>query len=143
MTGFNISFINNELLSLPEGSSVDAEGRKVVGTGDQRAIEGHSLNSFYMIRYKGINSETGDAEWFTKDGEVTTNPSSADRVIVGKGNPDFFGGLTNTFTYKGFELNAFLQFVSGNKVLLDELSFLEEIGEIGSASCRERVCQYV
>src|SRR3546814_18198290 len=81
-----------------------------------------------MIRYKGINSETGDAEWFTKDVEVTTNPSSADRVIVGKGNPDFFGGLTNTFTYKGFELNAFLQFVSGNKVLLVELSFLEEIG---------------
>src|SRR3546814_7262627 len=81
-----------------------------------------------MIRYKGINSETSDAEWFTKDGEVTTNPSSADRVIVGKGNPDFFGGLTTTFTYKGFELNAFLQFVSGNKVLLDELSFLDEIG---------------
>lgn len=127
-TGFNISFIKNEILSLPEGSSVDAEGRKVVGTGDQRAIEGHSLNSFYMIRYKGINSETGDAEWLTKDGEATTNPTAADRVIVGKGDPDFFGGLTNTFTYKGFELNAFLQFVSGNKVLLNELSFLEEIG---------------
>src|SRR3546814_17910628 len=107
--------------ALPEGGSVDAEGRKVVGTGDQRAIEGHSLNSFYMIRYKGINSETGDAEWFTKDGEVTTNPSSADRVLVGIGNPAFFGGLPNTFTSKGFELNAFIRFVSCNSFLLDAI----------------------
>lgn len=126
-TGFNISFIKNKILSLPEGSSVDAEGRRIVGAGSQRAIEGHSLNSFYMIRYKGVNPETGDAEWLTKDGTPTTDPTADDRVIVGKGDPDFFGGLTNTFTYKGFELNAFLQFVSGNKLLLDELSFLEDV----------------
>ncbi len=126
-TGFNISFIKNKILSLPEGSSVDAEGRRIVGAGSQRAIEGHSLNSFYMIRYKGVNPETGDAEWLKKDGTPTTSPTADDRVIVGKGDPDFFGGLTNTFTYKGFELNAFLQFVSGNKLLLDELSFLEDV----------------
>lgn len=126
-TGFNISFIKNKILSLPEGSSVDAEGRRIVGAGSQRAIEGHSLNSFYMIRYKGVNPETGDAEWLKKDGTPTTSPTADDRVIVGKGDPDFFGGLTNTFTYKGFELNAFLQFVSGNKLLLDELRFLEDV----------------
>lgn len=126
-TGFNISFIKNKILSLPEGSSVDAEGRRIIGAGSQRAIEGHSLNSFYMIRYKGVNPETGDAEWLKKDGTPTTSPTADDRVIVGKGDPDFFGGLTNTFTYKGFELNAFLQFVSGNKLLLDELRFLEDV----------------
>ena len=37
-------------------------------------------------------------------------------MILGNANPKFSGGLTNTFSYKGIELSAFLQFVSGNKV---------------------------
>ena len=35
---------------------------------------------------------------------VTSNVNEADRVVVGKGYPDWFGGLTNTFNYKGIEL---------------------------------------
>lgn len=45
------------------------------------------------------------------DGRVTT----ADRVVLGNIQPSYFGGIGNTFSYKGFELTAFFQFVKGSK----------------------------
>jgi hypothetical protein len=35
---------------------------------------------------------------------------------VGDPNPDFYGGFTNHFSYKGFDLDIQCQFVSGNDV---------------------------
>jgi hypothetical protein len=81
-----------------------------------------------MIRYAGINPETGDAEWFKKSGERTTTPLAADRVIVGSAIPDFTGGITNTFRFKGFELMAFFNYSYGNKVLISGLGFTENMG---------------
>lgn len=46
------------------------------------------------------------------DGEITTD----DRQIIGNTNPKHFGGLTNTFTYKNFDLSIFLNWSSGNDV---------------------------
>ncbi|MEO7963514.1 MAG: SusC/RagA family TonB-linked outer membrane protein, partial [Gemmatimonadaceae bacterium] len=38
------------------------------------------------------------------------------RTIVGSPHPKYFGGFTNTFAWKGFDLRSFLQFTQGNKV---------------------------
>lgn len=123
-TSFNIAFNKNKVLSLPQNP--DEDGRNFVqGNSVQRAITGYSKNSFYLIRYNGINPQTGNAEWLKKDGTVTTTPTSADRVIVGKGDPDFQGGITNTFTYKNFDLSAFFNFTYGNDVYLDGLTFTD------------------
>lgn len=46
------------------------------------------------------------------DDEIT----SEDREVIGNANPKLYGGLTNTFTYKGFDLSVFLNFSIGNKV---------------------------
>ena len=46
-----------------------------------------------------------------KDGTIT----SADRIIVNN-QPKFIAGLTNTFSYGGFDLTIFLQTVYGNKI---------------------------
>lgn len=40
-----------------------------------------------------------------------------DRVVLGNPNPLFVGGFSNTFTYKGFDLNVFLQFNYGAKIM--------------------------
>ncbi len=123
-TSFNIGFNKNTVVSLPENK--DPEGRNFIsGSTAQRAIVGESRNSFYLIRYKGINPATGDAEWFKKDGTVTTTPVAADRVITGHADPDFIGGFTNSFRYKAFDLSAFFNFAYGNKVLIDGLRFTE------------------
>jgi len=125
-TNFNIGFNKNTVLSLPENK--DPEGRNFIsGSTAQRAVVGHSRNSFYLIRYKGINPATGDAEWFKKDGSVTTAPVAADRVLAGHADPDFVGGFTNNLRYKAFDFSAFFNFAYGNKVLIDGLRFTENV----------------
>jgi TonB-linked SusC/RagA family outer membrane protein len=124
-TNLNMGFLNNKVTSLPDDNK-DPEGNNFVsGTSSQRAIQGHSLNTFYLIRYKGINPETGHAEWLKKNGEVTTAPTADDRVIVGSAIPKFTGGWNNSFSYGNFELNMLFSFVSGNMIMRDERRFTE------------------
>ena len=124
-TSLNIGFNENEVISLP-GASIDDEGRRFVnGTSSQRAIEGYSVNTFYLIRYKGVNPETGDAEWLDKNGNPTTSPTADDRVIVGDANPDFTGGFRNTLTWKNWDLNVFFNFSYGNDIMIDGLRFTD------------------
>jgi TonB-linked SusC/RagA family outer membrane protein len=56
------------------------------------------------------------------DGKIT---QSADRVILGNAQPKFTGGITNTFSYKGFDLSVFLQTSYGNKIYNAERAVLE------------------
>ena len=62
-------------------------------------------------------------------GNLTGNPdgliNADDQTYIGDPNPDFFGGLSNTFSFKGFELSAFLQFSSGNDVYNATIPFYE------------------
>lgn len=49
-----------------------------------------------------------------KDG----NPvwSTDDRTVIGNANPDFVGGMNNTFRYKGFDMSVFVNFSVGGDV---------------------------
>ncbi|NNK28773.1 MAG: TonB-dependent receptor [Flavobacteriaceae bacterium] len=121
-TSLNLGFNTNEVISLP-GANLDSEGRRFIEPetafgSNQRAIEGHSINTFYMIRYKGVNPDTGDAEWLDRDGNPTTTPTASDRVIVGDASPDLVGGFRNTVTYKHWDLNFFFNFSLGNDIYL-------------------------
>lgn len=40
-----------------------------------------------------------------------------DRTVIGNANPDFYGGITNNFSYKGFDLSVFFAFSYGAEVL--------------------------
>ena len=59
-------------------------------------------------RYRGSH-HCAAPTWTDVDGDGVFNPN-LDRKIVGTANPDFFGGLTNTVTYKNFDLMFFLQY---------------------------------
>lgn len=123
-TSFNIAFNKNRVTSLPKNP--DEDGRNfLTGSSVQRAIVGQSKNSFYLIRYNGINPQTGNAEWLKKDGTTTTSPTAADRVIVGKADPDFQGGITNSFKYKNLDFSAFFNFSYGNDVYVQGLTFTD------------------
>lgn len=58
-------------------------------------------------------AQAGDVKLadINKDGKIDDN----DRVIQGQTSPKWIGGLTNTFTYKNFTLNIFIQTVQGIK----------------------------
>lgn len=139
-TSFNFGYLKNTVLSLP--TNKDEEGRDhLVISGAQRAIVGFSRNTFYMIRYIGVNPATGDAEWLNKDGKPTTTPVAADRKVVGSAIPKFTGGFTNSFRFRDFDLSAFFNFAYGNKVLISGLEFTENLGT-GSFNKSPKVLDY-
>mgnify|MGYP000009535141 FL=1 len=47
------------------------------------------------------------------DGKITTG----DKTIIGDANPDFTGGMTNSFSYKGFQLDVACDWVVGNDIM--------------------------
>lgn len=76
-----------------------------------------------MPYLKGSNRENvkpGDAKYKPTAGEVDAdgNPvwGTNDRTVIGNAAPNFTGGWNNTFTYKGFDLTIFMNFVVGNDV---------------------------
>ncbi|WP_134088029.1 TonB-dependent receptor [Olivibacter sp. XZL3] len=95
--------------------------------------EGSPLYSFWVYNQLYVDPQTGDAvyEDVNNDGRITT----ADRKIMGSIWPDFFGGLTNTLTYKGFDASAFLVFSYGNEIYNHNRFF----GEGGGARDAARV----
>ncbi len=130
-TSFNISFIDNRVNKLNEDAATDPQGRRIIDGAIQRAIEGESLNNFYLIRYVGVNSQTGDAEWLDANGNITNNPGSGDRVVVGSPLPDFSGGMTNTIRYKNFDLSFLMNYSYGNDIVVDGLRFADGNDAIG------------
>jgi len=135
-TNFNISFNKNKILEL------GGEAYKDVGAGDghlktgsvHRLIVGEPIGLFYGYIFDGIFKDQGELDagpksptnWIGgrryKDlGSATGEPdgkvdANYDRTVIGDPNPDFFGGMTNSFLYKGFELNIFLQYCFGNDI---------------------------
>jgi TonB-dependent starch-binding outer membrane protein SusC len=65
--------------------------------------------------FLGVDPGTGNAIYqdVNNDGELTAE----DGTVIGDAQPDFFGGFTNTWSYKGFELSLFLQFSYGNEMI--------------------------
>jgi TonB-dependent starch-binding outer membrane protein SusC len=95
--------------------------------------EGHPLYSFWVYKEKGVDPQTGNIiyEEVVDDGKITTE----DRQLYGSIWPDFFGGITNNLTYKGFDLSVFFSFQYGNEIYNHNRFF----GEGGGARDAARV----
>lgn len=109
-TNFNISFNNNKIEKLASDISLGASGRNI-----SILRQGYSTNSFQLYKQLYVDPQTGNAvyEDVNGDGLIT----SADRQIVGNALPKYTGGLTNNFTFKGFDLSFFFYFQQGNKIM--------------------------
>lgn len=84
------------------------------------------------IPYHGDRSTVKPGMWKFKniddsDDVITEN----DKTIIGNANPKFYGGLNNTFTYKGFDLSVFLTFSYGNEVLNATKLINSRVGSLG------------
>ncbi|MCF0062826.1 TonB-dependent receptor [Dyadobacter chenwenxiniae] len=127
-TDFVFSTNKNKVLSLGPGVSQVISGNSI-------AQVGSPIGSFLVLKADGIFQTGDDIANLPKflasdragsqryvdisgpngvpDGTIT---QAHDRVIVGNAQPKFLYGLTNNFTFKGFDLNVLLQGQSGNKV---------------------------
>lgn len=109
-TDFNIASNRNKVLKLYNGEPFIATS---IG-GVSRVEEGHPLGAFYTLEFLGVDPETGDATFTDVNGDGRY--TAADHKIVGNPHPDYFGGLRNQLSWKGFDLNTFLQYSIGNDV---------------------------
>lgn len=149
-SSFNISFNNNKVLSLDGRDQILAG----VGNGDLQINNpillkvGEPLGNFYGRVMDGIFQNTAEiansAQKTAKPGDIRYQDLNGDgiindndRSVIGNGYAKFFGGLDNTFIFKNFDLNIFLQGSFGNEIL--NLSRLELYSLNGQNQAREVV----
>lgn len=103
-TNFNIAFLKNELTKLYDTITAISNTRRV----------GYPLTIWYRPRYAGVNAANGRPMWYDVNGNITYLIGGADNVPTNKGwQSDYFGGFSNTFSYKGFELNVLFHYDMG------------------------------
>lgn len=61
--------------------------------------------------------QPGDPKYKKLTDDGTNKITDADRTVIGNGHPKHTGGFSNNFTYRGWDLNIFLQWSYGNDVL--------------------------
>lgn len=110
------------------GKVTDINGQIIEGgvSNMNRVMEGENVGVFFAPEYAGVDPATGDALFVLNttnpDGTIdrSTVPNAdynrAQRVVVGDPNPDYIGGFTNNFSYKGFDLSVFFNGVFGNDI---------------------------
>ncbi len=137
--GLNIARNRNEVVSLvPQGAVVNSSGTTVHGTGSQVLAVGYPMGSFFGYEYNSIiqnqqridelnaiakakgNSYydgnmlfVGQLEY--KDCNDDGIINSKDQTILGSPDPDLFGGISASLTWKKFNLFANFGYQIGGK----------------------------
>lgn len=113
-TDFNISFNKNEVTDL-KYTDVYYFGRIYSNNQDVSIVrKGLPLGSFFGYVSEGVNPETGNLKYKDLNNNGIFDPG--DRTVIGNAQPDFVFGLTNNFSWKGFDLNIFIQGSYGNDI---------------------------
>ena len=113
-TSLNFSTNRNKILDLYGDKKSDIGNRWFIG---------HPVNVVYDYKKVGVWQQgenpsnvdptaiPGDLKF--ADVNNDHNITAADEVIIGQSNPKWIGGITNTFHYRDFSLNIFIQTVQG------------------------------
>jgi TonB-dependent starch-binding outer membrane protein SusC len=129
----NFTYNKNTVTSLPEGQDniLQPDGISVLKTGKP-------ANTLYLVKYAGVDPANGDPLYFKKDGKTITNAYSPDdNIYLGTSDAPYFGGLTNTFNYKGIELQVFWVYSIGNEIYNNDRFNVEYPAYIASSLSRD------
>lgn len=137
-TDLTISFNQNKVTRLLYGiqnsnvyGDVSLNG---AGTA-QHAISlatGHGLGEFYGYVAKGVNPDNGHVMYMTNGDTLSDNPSTSARRFLGNAQPKFVYGMTNTVSYKNFDLIIFIQGSQGSKIY--NVGRMESLSMLNSAN---------
>ncbi len=136
-TNVNVSFNRNKVIALgPTGDPI----RSGSGVGETNiTVIGEPIGNFYGYKQIGIfqnqaeldayphwaDSRPGDVKYQDVNGDKKIDAN--DRTLIGNNQPKFIYGFTNTFSYKGFELNVVFNGVQGGKILNLSRRFFENL----------------
>lgn len=99
----------------------DADATVFNYTNGYASVKGYPLGAVFSHRYAGLSGENGKPLYYTKDGAETTAyiDNIDDLVYSGTRIPRFTSSLTNTLSYKSFDL-SFMFVYYGGHVLRNE-----------------------
>ncbi len=126
---FNITLNSNKILNLTE---ILDRTNKGLWSGPTLTKKDGKIGAYFLPEYAGVDPVHGvemiyeiDKVLYDKTGETVktgrliaaTSENMRDNRILNEdktGLPTFWGGLSNTFSYKGFDLNLLITFQGGN-----------------------------
>lgn len=106
--GANAGYNKNKILRVSEVTDNFPDG-------DTRIIKvGLPYGTYIVPQWAGVNSETGEAQYYNLDGTVTTtyNVNTQGATKSGSLYPTFTGGFNTALSYKGLTASALFSFVS-------------------------------
>lgn len=120
-TSFNISYNKNSIIKVANDSL--SQG---YASGTYYLYKGEDINAMKAIKYAGVDAQTGKPlfekllfdskgnvsgkEYVNTVAEVGGQDDPRQFQTIGSFRPRFFGGITNTFTYKQFSLNVLITY---------------------------------
>ena len=101
---------DNEITSLFSDNVPNGYGRFVVGK---------PLNTFFLVKWAGVDPQTGKNNYFNIDGTTTTTYNAGQAQLIEDKSPivKFYGTLGTDFSYKGFDLGVRAYYSGGNYLL--------------------------
>lgn len=129
-SNFQISANRNKVVSIGEVPFIDLRNpnHAQAGTGAVRLIAGEVMPTFMGAVYEGTYKSAaeidadqrtgidgiGSPNYVDQNGDGAINVN--DFVVLGSPQPDFYYGLRNTFTYKNWTMDVFIQGMQGNEI---------------------------
>jgi len=117
----NIATVRNEVIALAQ----DATGEDIeITTGQRKVAVGQPIYAWYTRKYAGVDSQTGEPQWYlnSKDGTTTKNyydPALTLDFQGGSALPTITGGLSTHVDFKGLFFDASFFYAGGHKVFED------------------------
>lgn len=131
----NVSYNHNEIVELYNGVT-----EYELSNTNTKLVVGHPLGEFYINRYAGVNPANGDALWYDKNGELTTELHDEDKVLVGKSYyAPWQGGFGTALSWKGLSLSAQFSWVADRWMINNDRYFDESNGRFASYNQSSRL----
>ncbi len=138
-TNFNWTSFKNRITKMPDGQPEIVSGTKKLAVG--RSLYDYWRRVWYGVDpangaalYKAIALTNPATDFVNAKGDlVTTNINNGMFEYTGSSIPDYYGSITNTFSFNGIELSALLTFQKGGKVYDATWAGLMNSGTYGQA----------
>ncbi|NID11142.1 SusC/RagA family TonB-linked outer membrane protein [Fibrivirga algicola] len=120
-TRWNATFLKSKILELLPGQN---------RIGNDYFV-GSPISINWYPTYAGVNPADGRSMWLDSLNNITYTLQGRDSRIQGSPLPKGYGGVTNSISYKGLELEVFFQSQWGNTFLNNSGFFMESSASAG------------
>ncbi|MBP8940980.1 MAG: SusC/RagA family TonB-linked outer membrane protein [Saprospiraceae bacterium] len=133
---FNVTALKNQITKLPQEEII---------SGTKKLSVGHSIYDYWLRDWYGVDPANGNGLYIANafsasntkvlaNGDsVSSSQNNARFHYAGSAIPDFYGSVTNTFTYKGLSLSTLLTYQRGGLTYDATYATLMSSGNYGAA----------